>query len=69
MRASDPNHPDEIVGRILIEARVIALRQLAARTAQTFADARRCTELTPAEIAAKMEEVLDRQRADEPPGT
>jgi len=49
----------------MVEARLIALRQLAESTARAFRDAERATTLSPAEIAEQMENNLDRQRGDE----
>jgi hypothetical protein len=62
-----PDH-EEIVRRVLITARIIALREVAADTSKFFEDARRETGLPPRQIVAEMEAILDRERDRDPLG-
>jgi hypothetical protein len=65
VRTSDA--PDQIVRRILIGSRVIAMAEIARTTSRFFADAQRQTGASPAAIAEAMEKILDRDAALDPP--
>jgi hypothetical protein len=67
MRSLHPDHPDEIVRRILIRARIIAMQEVANATARFFAEAQRATGMPAARVAAEMEQILDRDRLLDPP--
>jgi hypothetical protein len=62
------DYPDRLAPRILIGARVYELARLAARTARSFQRTCESTKMTPAETAAEMEAILERERDRRPLG-